>query len=37
VICPSASEGDTLARIGQRSARFGTKLENLGEAVRVVL
>jgi hypothetical protein len=37
VICPPADEGATLARIGERSARFGTKLETSGEAVRVAL
>jgi hypothetical protein len=37
VFCALANEGATLARIGERSARFGTKLENSGEAVRIVL
>jgi poly-gamma-glutamate synthesis protein (capsule biosynthesis protein) len=37
VLCPLADEGATLARISERSARFGTRLENFGEAVRIVL
>jgi poly-gamma-glutamate synthesis protein (capsule biosynthesis protein) len=37
VIRPPADEGATLARISERSAKFGTKLEICGAAVRVVL
>jgi poly-gamma-glutamate capsule biosynthesis protein CapA/YwtB (metallophosphatase superfamily) len=37
VVSPAQNEGATLARIGERSARFGTKLEATGEAVRIVL
>ena len=37
VLCPLEKEGATLAMIGERSARFGTKLETSGEAVRIVL
>jgi poly-gamma-glutamate capsule biosynthesis protein CapA/YwtB (metallophosphatase superfamily) len=37
VICPLADESATLARISERSARYGTKLEATGDAVRIVL
>ncbi len=37
VFCPLANESATLARISERSARFDTKLETSGEAVRIVL
>jgi poly-gamma-glutamate capsule biosynthesis protein CapA/YwtB (metallophosphatase superfamily) len=37
VICPPANESAALARIGERSARFGTKLETFEEAVRILL
>ena len=37
VLCPPAREGATLARIGERSARYGTRLEVAGEAVRIIL
>jgi poly-gamma-glutamate capsule biosynthesis protein CapA/YwtB (metallophosphatase superfamily) len=37
VLCPLASESATLARISERSAKFGTKLETSGEAVRIIL
>jgi poly-gamma-glutamate synthesis protein (capsule biosynthesis protein) len=36
VLCPLAGEAVALARISEASARFGTKLESLGEAVRIV-
>jgi poly-gamma-glutamate capsule biosynthesis protein CapA/YwtB (metallophosphatase superfamily) len=37
VICPPAGETETLARITAASARFNTKIEPSGEAVRIVL
>lgn len=36
VLCPLAGETATLARVSEASARFGTRLESLGEAVRIV-
>jgi poly-gamma-glutamate synthesis protein (capsule biosynthesis protein) len=37
VLCELAKESATLTRIGERSARFGTKMETSGETVRIVL
>jgi hypothetical protein len=37
VLCELANEGAALARIGERSAGYGTQLETSGEAVRIVL
>jgi len=37
VICLPANESATLARISERAAGFGTKLESIGDAVRVAL
>ena len=37
VLCPLENESATLAAIGERSARFGTRLEKSGEAVRIAL
>jgi poly-gamma-glutamate synthesis protein (capsule biosynthesis protein) len=37
VICPPANESATLARITAASARFDTRIEPVGEAVRIVL
>jgi len=37
VLCPLVNESVTLARIGECSAGFGTRLETAGEAVRIVL
>ncbi|MGH7094615.1 MAG: CapA family protein [Stellaceae bacterium] len=37
VVCLPASEGATLAAIGERSACYGTKLEAAGDVVRIVM
>jgi poly-gamma-glutamate capsule biosynthesis protein CapA/YwtB (metallophosphatase superfamily) len=37
VLCPLADEGETLARLTDRAARTGTRLEAAGESVRIVL
>jgi poly-gamma-glutamate synthesis protein (capsule biosynthesis protein) len=37
VLCALADEGAALAGIGERSSHLGTKIEPVGEAVRIIL
>jgi len=37
VLCPLANESATLARLIERGSRTGTRLEPIGDAVRIAL